>query len=105
MSQQFAPDWFSPPGSTVAMLMDRQKVSSGELAHRMHADNSFVLRIISGTEPIEDEVAERLAAALGGTPSFWTARQRHSRQHWSEPQASSLFKLPRPGCGHFRSKT
>jgi HTH-type transcriptional regulator / antitoxin HigA len=76
MSQQFAPDWFSPPGSTVSMLMARQKVSSGELARRMHADNSFVLRIISGTEPIEVAVAKRLAAALGGTPSFWTTRQR-----------------------------
>lgn len=75
MSQHFSPDWFSPPGSTVAMLMALQDVSSGELARRMNADSSFVLRIISGTEPIEESVAKRLAAALGGTPSFWTARQ------------------------------
>jgi Zn-dependent peptidase ImmA (M78 family)/plasmid maintenance system antidote protein VapI len=75
MSQQFAPDWFSPPGSTVAMLMARQNVNSSELARRMKADTAFVLRIISGTEPIEETVARRLAAALGGTPSFWTARQ------------------------------
>lgn len=75
MNQQFAPDWFSPPGSTVAMLMARQNVSSRELARRMNTDSSFVLRIISGTEPIEEGVAKRLAAALGGAPSFWTARQ------------------------------
>jgi len=75
MSQQFAPDWFSPPGSTVEMLMARQNVSSRELARRMNADSAFVLRIISGTEPIEVGVAKCLAAVLGGTPSFWTARQ------------------------------
>lgn len=75
MSQQFAPDWFSPPGSTVAMLMARQNLSSGELARRMSTDSSFVLRIISGTEKIEEPVAKLLAAALGGTPSFWTTRQ------------------------------
>ncbi len=75
MSQQFAPDWFSPPGSTIAMLMARQNLTSGELARRLNADSSFVLRIISGTEPIEKAVAIRLADALGGTPSFWTARQ------------------------------
>lgn len=76
MRQHFSPDWFSPPGSTVTMLMARQNLSSIELARRMNADISFVLRLISGTEPIEDAVAKRLTAALGGTPSFWTARQR-----------------------------
>ena len=75
MSHQFAPDWFSPPGSTIAMLMARQNLTSGELARRLNADSSFVLRIISGTERIEEAVAKRLAAALGGTPSFWTTRQ------------------------------
>lgn len=75
MSQQFAPDWFSPPGSTIAMLMARKNLSSGELARRMNSDRSFVLRIISGTERIEEAVAKRLATALGGTPSFWTTRQ------------------------------
>lgn len=76
MNQHFAPDWFSPPGSTVTMLMARQNVSSGELARRMNADISFVLRMLSGTEPIKDAIAKRLAAAIGGTPTFWAARQR-----------------------------
>ena len=75
MSEQFVPDWFSPPGNTVAMLMARHKVSSSELARRLHSDNSFVLRLISGTEKIEPPVARCLAAALGGTAAYWTARQ------------------------------
>lgn len=76
MSQNFTPDWFSPPGSTIAMLMARRGLSARELAARMRTDVSFVLRLISGTERIESAVAGLLATNIGGTAAFWTSRQK-----------------------------
>ncbi|WBT37892.1 ImmA/IrrE family metallo-endopeptidase [Hyphomicrobium sp. DMF-1] len=75
MSENFTPDWFSPPGSTIAMIMARQKVSTSELAARLRTDVPFVLRLIAGTERIEVALAELLAANIGATAAFWTSRQ------------------------------
>lgn len=83
------PDWFSTPGTTVAMLMARQNVSAGELARRMSKDNSFVLRLLSGTEKIEAPVAQLLSANLGGSPTFWTSRQEKF-EHALDRTARSL---------------
>lgn len=76
MSENFTPDWFSPPGSTIAMLMARKGLSAGELAARMQTDVSFVLRLISGTERIGSRVAGLLATNIGATEAFWTSRQK-----------------------------
>lgn len=57
------------------MLMARHNVSTGELARRMCKDDSFVLRLISGTEKVEAPVAQLLSDNLGGSPAFWTSRQ------------------------------
>lgn len=76
MSENFTPDWFSPPGNTIAMLMARQGLSAYELATHMRTDVSFVLRLISGTERIESTVAGLLATNIGATAAFWTSRQK-----------------------------
>src|SRR5690606_20431323 len=75
MSQEFRPDWFSPPGATLAMLMTHRGLTVGELGSRMQKDASFVLRLLSGTERIEPSIADFLAQNVGATSSFWLKRQ------------------------------
>lgn len=75
MSPDFAPEWFSPPGSTLSLLMARRGIDAHELASRLQKDLSFVLRLLAGTERIEKSVAKILAKDLGATPEFWTTRQ------------------------------
>lgn len=75
MSSSFIPEWFSPPGSTLSMLMARRDIGAHELASRLQRDVSFVLRLLAGTERIENSVAKMLAKDIGATPEFWTTRQ------------------------------
>jgi Zn-dependent peptidase ImmA (M78 family) len=41
----------------------------------MDCQEAFVCDIIDGTKKIDDNVAEKLSAVLGGTPAFWSNRQ------------------------------
>lgn len=75
MNQDFKPDWFSPPGSTLAMLMVQQGLSTIDLAERLGRDVTFVLRLLSGTERIDGYVASQLASSVGATAAFWRCRQ------------------------------
>lgn len=76
MAESFTPDWFSPPGDTIAALLVRQSRDAGSLAAAIGKDTAFVLRLISGTERIDDAVAGKLAKKLGGSTVFWDTRQR-----------------------------
>ncbi len=77
MAESFTPDWFSPPGDTIAALLARQSRDAGTLAAAMAKDKAFVLRLIAGTERIDDAIAGELAQKLGGSAAFWDTRQRH----------------------------
>jgi len=71
----FEPDWFSRPGDTVSSLMSRRGLSASELAQRLGCDRLKVRDILAGLTPIDEELSDALADAVGGTPSFWRKRQ------------------------------
>lgn len=75
MTSEFAPEWFSPPGSTLSMMMARRGISARELTKILQEDTAFILRLFAGTERIERRVAKLLAENVGATPEFWTSRQ------------------------------
>lgn len=75
MTSEFAPEWFSPPGSTLSMMMARRGISARELATTLKEDTAFVMRLLAGTERIEKQVAKLLAKSVGAAPEFWTSRQ------------------------------
>src|SRR5262245_54660898 len=76
MAESFTPDWFSPPGDTIAALLVRQSRDAGSLAAAMGKDKAFVLRLIVGAERIDGAIAGKLAQELGGSAAFWDTRQR-----------------------------
>lgn len=71
----FQPDWFSRPGDTVSALMSRCGLSPTELAERLGRDRLTVRDILAGMATIDESLADGLAEAIGGTPSFWRKRQ------------------------------
>ncbi len=77
MAERFTPDWFSRPGDTIAALLIRNSGDAGTLAAAIGKDKAFVLRLIGGTERIDDAIAGELARVLGGSAAFWDKRQRH----------------------------
>ncbi|MBR0849874.1 ImmA/IrrE family metallo-endopeptidase [Bradyrhizobium diazoefficiens] len=72
----FQPDWFSKPGDTLLTLMERKEISSDRLARLLGCDQSTVQGILSGNVAVDDRIADGLSRHVGGTPSFWRARQQ-----------------------------
>jgi HTH-type transcriptional regulator/antitoxin HigA len=71
----FSPDWVSPPGSTIATLLEERGVTPDELARRIDQSTDEVEELLKGRATITAELARRLASALGATESFWTRRE------------------------------
>ena len=71
----FNPDWISPPGETVATIMEERRLSHAELARLLKRQTSDVENLIHGRAAIDDEFAQQLADTLGATRTFWTTRE------------------------------
>lgn len=71
----FQPDWFSKPGDTLLMLMERQELTSESLAEKLGCSDAVVRGLLVGTVAIDANLALALSKHLGGTPKFWQARQ------------------------------
>lgn len=77
----FAPEWFSKPSDTLCSLMKRKGVTANALAESAGWQKSFVAALLSGSEKINDNIAQELARQLGGTPAFWLRRQAQFEEH------------------------
>lgn len=71
----FQPDWFSKPGDTLLTLMEQRELTSETLAQKLGCGRSVVQGLLSGTVAVDEELAGGLSKYVGGTPSFWRARQ------------------------------
>jgi HTH-type transcriptional regulator/antitoxin HigA len=71
----FEPNWFSKPGDTLFSLLDRRKMTPDILAECMGRDASVVHGLLSGNVAIDKLIAGMLAKCVGGSASFWNARQ------------------------------
>ncbi len=73
--EQFAPDWFSKPGDSLRLLIQRRSVAPIDLARSLPGGISALRGILDGSVAIEAEMARALAKAIGGTAAFWLKRQ------------------------------
>ncbi|WLA81969.1 ImmA/IrrE family metallo-endopeptidase [Bradyrhizobium elkanii] len=71
----FQPDWFSKPGDTLLTLMEQRELTSETLARKLGCERSVVQGLLSGAVAVDDDLAGELSKHVGGTPSFWRARQ------------------------------
>ncbi len=75
----FEPDWCSPPGETVADILDQSKLSPEEFAQRMGMTTEEVHDVFDGRAALTSEMAEQLSRTLGSTATFWMTREQQYR--------------------------
>lgn len=95
----FNPNWFSKPGDTLSVLMHRQSLSAVEVAALLDRDVRTVKGLIAGFVSIDDQLAESIAAHIGGSSQFWRKRQyaydaalRGAAERFSNEARSEWFK-------------
>lgn len=87
----YRPAKVSPPGTTVADLLEEKGIRQNELATRMDVSPKFVNEIIAGKAPITPPTALALERALGTPAGFWLAREaRYQESRAREAQSAEL---------------
>lgn len=77
----YTPDWVSPPGETLADILEERNMSQSELAQRMGRPKKTINELIKGRAKITIRIAYKMELALG-VPSarFWIERERLYRE-------------------------
>lgn len=76
---EFRPDWVSPPGDTIADLLEEHGWSQVQFAERIGYTPKHVNQLIRGKASITEDTAVRLERVLGSTAQFWLAREAQYR--------------------------
>lgn len=76
---QFTPDWVSPPGATIATILEERGATPTELAKWIERSTDDVENLLDGRAEITAEVARRLASVLGASETFWARREEQYR--------------------------
>ena len=75
----FAPDWASPPGDTVADLLEERGLTPAELAERIGYSAKYVNHLVQGKAALTEDAAFRLEPVLGASADFWLTREARYR--------------------------
>jgi len=70
-TRTFTPDWVSPPGDTIADLLEERDWTQAQLAERLGYSIKHISLLINGKAPINEETALKLERVLGSTAEFW----------------------------------
>jgi len=77
---KYKPEEISPPGATLADLLEERDVSQASLAKRMGRPKKTVNEIIRGVAAITPETALQLEKVFGMPARFWLNRERQYRE-------------------------
>jgi plasmid maintenance system antidote protein VapI len=77
-TDSFVPDWVSPPGDTIADIVGERELDAAEVAKQLGLSEPEFGDLLLGAT-LTDELAEKLAAVLGGTAQFWRTREQQYR--------------------------
>ena len=78
--KDFRPDWVSPPGETIAQILEQRNLSPMKFAERIGRTSEEVEELISGAEKITIETARKLESVLGASVAFWMIRESQYRE-------------------------
>lgn len=68
-------DWISPPGHTIADLLEERNWTQAQFADRLGVSRKHVSELITGKATISEANAIKLARVLGSTVGFWLNRE------------------------------
>ena len=69
----------SPPGDTIADILEERGWSPEDLADKMGMTVAYIRLLLKGAAPITEGVAILLVQALGSTKEFWLKREEQYR--------------------------
>jgi HTH-type transcriptional regulator/antitoxin HigA len=87
--QTFTPDWVSPPGETIADLIEEREWSQTDLAKRLGYTTKHISLLINGKAAITEETALKLESVLGSSASFWLSREAQYRAKLAQQEAEA----------------
>ncbi|MBD2568231.1 helix-turn-helix transcriptional regulator [Anabaena lutea] len=77
-NRPFTPDWVSPPGDTIADILEERNLTVEQLIEAVGYSSEFVNLLIKGEVSINEEIAIKLEQVIGFTADFWL---RHEAQY------------------------
>ena len=75
ITRQFNPEWISPPGDTIADILEERNWTQTELAKHLGYSSQYISLLINGKVAINEEIALKLEQVLGGKAEFWLRRE------------------------------
>lgn len=103
-TRSFRPDWISPPGDTIADLLEERDWTQADLANRMGNTTKFVSQLINGKATISEETALKLESVFGSTAAFWLNREAQYRENLSRLEENERLKTWIPWAEQFPIK-
>lgn len=82
-TNRYVPTVVSPPGSTIADLLEERGISQAELAASIGVTPVIVSELVAGTVAVTPGTALALEGALGIPADFWLARDAR----YQDPQS------------------
>ena len=87
---EFAPDWLSTPGDTIADLLEERDWSQADLATRTGFTKKHVYLLLQGKAPISEDTALKLERVLGSNARFWMNLETQYREQIIRGEAVSI---------------
>ncbi|MDT0636370.1 HigA family addiction module antitoxin [Spectribacter hydrogenoxidans] len=88
----FEPDWLSPPGDTIAEVLDERGLSQRALARRTGFSAKFINQLIAGKAALTEETALKLERVLGSSARFWLNLESRYRETLARQQEREKAK-------------
>src|SRR5437868_1097454 len=76
----FTPDWTSPPGETLADILEERGWNQSEFAERTGYTEKHISLLIHGKASITEDAALKLERVAGSTAGFWLSREARYRE-------------------------
>ncbi len=83
----FAPDWISAPGETIADLLEEHGWTQVDFATRTGFTKKHVHLLLQGKAPISEDTALRLERVLGSSARFWMNLETQYREQLSRRES------------------
>ncbi|MGK7896897.1 MAG: HigA family addiction module antitoxin [Xenococcus sp. (in: cyanobacteria)] len=88
----FTPDWVSPPGDTIADILEEKDWTQTQFAQRLGYTTKHVSLLINGKAPITEETAVKLTKVLGSSEKFWLNREANYRAQLAQIEEKKLLE-------------
>ncbi|MBD3175807.1 MAG: ImmA/IrrE family metallo-endopeptidase [Armatimonadia bacterium] len=80
IQNDYRPDEVSPPGETLADVIEDRGMSQASLARRTGLSTKTICGLIAGREPLSQDTALALETVLGVPARFWNSREAAYRE-------------------------